>query len=276
MADASLHTLLWWPVATWINCFCSWWWLLAVIIIICIYKNTFHLRISKCFCAHLIKLHNILWGKCKERCYIHFYTRFPKKTRSVPTVVGVWVTSRWHWMKQELGVPISVTVCIPRRCIGHCAFRQSSQSPDLWSERASSFPRRLQLQKSLGRKNQSAYIAQDNPCCKDIFFPSFSTMKFKPLSAICTQWDIAAAAEGKKPASSNVKWPFTRLFPVLADAACTSSPVLDQLYVLRALPRPITSKATTWPWHLEVRTTRALALERTTAEDSFQKPISSP
>lgn len=111
MADASLHTLLWWPVATWINCFSSWWWLLAVIIIICIYKNTFHLRISKCFCAHLIKLHNILWGKCQECCYIHFYAGFSKKTRSVPNATGIWFTSHLHRTEQlaqlqELGVPI--------------------------------------------------------------------------------------------------------------------------------------------------------------------------
>lgn len=206
MSDASLHTLLWWPVATWINCFCSWWWLLAVIIIICIYKNTFHLRISKCFCTHLIKLHNILWGKCQEHSYIHFYTGFPKKTRSVSTTVGVWVTSHLHWVEQEPEVPNLVTVHIPHHCMTHI-YWQSSWSPDLWSERASSFPWRIQLQKSLERKNQSAHIAQDNPCCNDICFPSFSTMKFKPLIAICAQWHVATAAEGKKSAARNVKLP---------------------------------------------------------------------
>lgn len=133
MADASLHTLLWWPVATWINRFCSWWWLLAVIIIICIYKNTFHLRISKCFCAHLIKLHNILWGKCQEHCYIHFYTGFPKKTRSVRTIVGVWVTSCLHWIKQEPRVPVSVTLRTPHHCMAtvHAGRTAKAQTSDL-------------------------------------------------------------------------------------------------------------------------------------------------
>lgn len=32
-------------------------------------------------------------------------------------------------------------------------------------------------------------------------------MNFKPLIAICAQWHMATAAEGKKPAARNVKLP---------------------------------------------------------------------
>ena len=169
MADASLHTLLWWPVATWINCFSSWWWLLAVIIIICIYKNIFHLRISKCFCAHLIKLHNILWGKCQECCCIHFYAGFSKKTRSVSNLTDIWFTSRLHRTEQltelqELRVLIWVTLHLPHssccchamwtHALSHHKHSQSNLSPDFQSEMALSFPGALQQQKSLGKKNR--------------------------------------------------------------------------------------------------------------------------
>lgn len=199
MSDASLHTFLWWPVATWINCFCSWWWLLAVIIIICIYKNTFHLRISKCFCTHLIKLHNILWGKCQEHSYIHFYTGFPKKTRSVSTTVGVWVTSHLHWVEQEPEVPNLVTVHIPHHCMTTAYTGRAAEAQISGLRGPAPFPGEFSYRKVLRGKTNQHILHKTTRAAMISVFPHFLpwSLSLSLQSALSDTWLLQLKARNQ-------------------------------------------------------------------------------